>query len=123
MTGTDRNPRSEAPIVTMDLSRPTDDIHADLRARWPRQTGLWWELDEGEAAGWVYGGDDRVLARLQHAVMWRGRGPLPANASSAERHAVECTCHKDCHADSHSGNWHQHEDEPCPAHPDAPMVG
>lgn len=35
----------------------------------------------------------------------------------------ECTCHHTCSADSHSGRWHQHEDEPCPVHPAAPMVG
>ena len=36
---------------------------------------------------------------------------------------ADCTCHKDCHADSQSGSWHQHEDEPCARHPDAPVVG
>jgi hypothetical protein len=35
----------------------------------------------------------------------------------------DCNCYKDCHADSQSGNWHQHEDEPCPVHDTAPMVG
>ena len=33
-----------------------------------------------------------------------------------------CTCHFECRQDSHSGRWHQHEDEPCSVHPDAPMV-
>jgi hypothetical protein len=41
-------------------------------------------------------------------------GTAPAN---------DCTCYLECRADSHSGRWHQHEDDPCPAHPDAPMVG
>ena len=36
---------------------------------------------------------------------------------------TDCTCHHDCEKDSHTGEWHQHEDEPCPVHPDAPMVG
>jgi len=35
----------------------------------------------------------------------------------------DCTCYYSCGNDSHSGNWHQHEDDPCPVHPDAPMVG
>lgn len=33
-----------------------------------------------------------------------------------------CTCYRDCGADSHSGDWHQHGDDPCPEHPDVPMV-
>lgn len=36
---------------------------------------------------------------------------------------AECTCYHDCGKDSHSGDWHQHESEPCPVHPDATMVG
>jgi hypothetical protein len=118
-----RDARANAPVVVMDLSRPTEDIHADLRARYPRVVGLWWELDEGDKTGWVYAGDNRILAKLEHATLWRGRGPLPPNAPSSLRHAVECMCHMDCHADSQSGRWHQHEEEPCLAHPDAPMVG
>lgn len=35
----------------------------------------------------------------------------------------DCTCYHTCGDDSHSGHWHQHEDEPCPIHVDAPMVG
>lgn len=35
----------------------------------------------------------------------------------------DCTCYHTCGEDSHSGHWHQHEDEPCPCHPDAPVVG
>jgi hypothetical protein len=35
----------------------------------------------------------------------------------------DCTCYHTCDSDSHSGHWHQHEGEPCPIHPDAPMVG
>jgi hypothetical protein len=35
----------------------------------------------------------------------------------------ECTCYRDCGDDSHTGEWHQHEDEPCSVHPDAVMVG
>lgn len=36
---------------------------------------------------------------------------------------ADCTCHKDCGRDSHSGEWHQHEDDPCPVHPNTPTVG
>ena len=35
----------------------------------------------------------------------------------------DCTCYHTCGEDSHSGHWHQHEDDPCPVHLDAPMVG
>ena len=34
-----------------------------------------------------------------------------------------CACYFECRKDSHSGRWHQHEEEPCPVHPDAVMVG
>lgn len=37
--------------------------------------------------------------------------------------ATDCTCHHTCGKDSHSGDWHQHEADPCPVHPDAVMVG
>jgi len=45
-------------------------------------------------------------------------GTVPLAATFAD-----CTCYKDCGKDSVSGDWHQHEDDPCPVHPDAPMVG
>lgn len=37
----------------------------------------------------------------------------------------ECTCYTDCNEDSHSGQLHQHEDEPCPVHDESvsPIVG
>lgn len=35
----------------------------------------------------------------------------------------DCTCHLYCGNDSHSGQWHTHEGDPCPIHKDAPMVG
>lgn len=47
-----------------------------------------------------------------------GRAP----AERKKRPGEDCTCYMDCGADSHSGEWHQHGDEPCPEHPDAPMV-
>jgi hypothetical protein len=50
----------------MDLSRPTEDIHGDLRARWPRDPYLWWELEPDEQTGWVYSHGNRVLAKLVH---------------------------------------------------------
>jgi hypothetical protein len=34
-----------------------------------------------------------------------------------------CTCCCDCRAGAKLGTWHQHADDPCPVHPDAPMVG
>jgi hypothetical protein len=37
--------------------------------------------------------------------------------------AADCTCYHNCEQDSHSGAWHQHEDEPCPVHLDAETVG
>ena len=49
-------------------------------------------------------------------------GPLPA-VKRTPRPGEDCTCYKDCGDDSASGDWHQHEDDPCPEHPDAPMVG
>jgi hypothetical protein len=36
---------------------------------------------------------------------------------------ANCTCYFGCGDDSWSGQWHQHEDDPCPEHPAAPMVG
>lgn len=36
----------------------------------------------------------------------------------------DCTCHLYCGNDSHSGReWHTHEGDPCPLHPNAPMIG
>jgi hypothetical protein len=49
-------------------------------------------------------------------------GPLPAVVEASDD-TDDCTCYLTCDDDSHSGKWHQHEDEPCPAHPDAPVVG
>ncbi len=34
-----------------------------------------------------------------------------------------CECYLECKADSHSGIWHTHENEPCPVHHEATMVG
>jgi hypothetical protein len=59
-----RDARSSAPVVVLDLSRPTDAIDADLRARWPHATGLTWELETDERSGWAYSGVS-ILAKLQ----------------------------------------------------------
>jgi hypothetical protein len=48
-----------------------------------------------------------------------GTGTAAANRLLASL----CTCHLDCHQDSHSGTWHQHEDDPCPVPPDYRVVG
>jgi hypothetical protein len=63
---TDRDPRARAPDLAVDLTRPDDAIHRDLRDRWPREVNLWWELDPDERSGWVYGDRMRILARLVH---------------------------------------------------------
>jgi hypothetical protein len=54
------------PVIVMDLSRSTEVIHADLRARWPHVVNLHWELSENEKTGEVWDGA-HVLAKLQHA--------------------------------------------------------
>lgn len=60
---------------------------------------------------------DTAIARIRHMVhLLAGKGDEDC------RHCV-CTCHHTCGKDSHSGDWHQHENDPCPVHPDAPMVG
>jgi len=69
--------------------------------------------------------DKRGIERWSLKNIAKSRG---ANGSRAPRTAdvaavADCTCYFDCRADSNSGAWHQHEDEPCPVHPDAPMVG
>lgn len=63
----EKNDRDSAPVIVMDLSRPTAAIHADLRARWPRVVDLWWELETNEQTGWVWD-STRVLAKLQHGL-------------------------------------------------------
>lgn len=54
-------------------------------------------------------------AEIDRLLRKKASGPRPLGA--------DCTCYYACGADSHSGGWHQHEGEPCPDHPDAPMVG
>ncbi len=54
---------------------------------------------------------------------------IPAHMTNTTENAIEtrssadCTCYHTCRSDSRSGTWHQHENEPCPIHPNAPMVG
>ena len=62
-----RDPRSDAPTLALDLSRADNVIHRDLRARWPRDPGMWWELETDEQSGWVYSASNKILARLVHA--------------------------------------------------------
>lgn len=35
----------------------------------------------------------------------------------------DCTCFHDCGTCSKTGRFHQHEQDPCPVHPDAEMTG
>lgn len=49
-------------------------------------------------------------------------GLLPLHQSFRITQAT-CECYLECGSCSHSGEWHTHEDEPCPVHPDATMVG
>lgn len=47
-----------------------------------------------------------------------------ANREAAMSDVGDCTCHLYCGDDSHSGKeWHTHEGDPCPLHPNAPVVG
>ena len=61
----DRNPRSEAEHMSIDMTKPDIEIQRALRARWPRVINLWWELEPDEKSGWVYSGA-QVLAKLIH---------------------------------------------------------
>lgn len=62
--------------------------------------------------------DDLDLDTLRKvAELFKVKDPSPVEESNAD-----CTCYLGCEDDSLSGQWHQHEDDPCPAHPDAPMV-
>lgn len=59
-----RDPRWDAPVVGLDLRRSIEAIHADLRARYPRVVGLWWELEPDEKSGWVYTGSSHIVCKL-----------------------------------------------------------
>jgi len=60
-----RDPREDAPVIGMDLSRPTKKIERDLIARFhPRS--FWWELETDEKSGWVYTPSSHILAKLVH---------------------------------------------------------
>lgn len=65
MTQQDRNPRSEAEHMSIDMTKTDIEIQRALRARWPRVVDLWWELETDQKSGWVYSGA-RVLAKLVH---------------------------------------------------------
>lgn len=61
----DRNPRSKAEHVAVDMTKTDDEIQLALRARWPHADELWWELEPDQQSGWAYSGA-RVLAKLVH---------------------------------------------------------
>lgn len=61
----DRNPRSKAEHLAIDMTKTDAQIQRELRARWPRVVDLWWELEPDAKSGWVYSGA-RVLAKLVH---------------------------------------------------------
>jgi len=69
---TPRDPRAQAPVVGMDLSRTTEVIDHDLMQRYPQVRGLWWELEEDEKSGWVYDSRSYVIAQLVHVVSTEG---------------------------------------------------
>jgi len=54
-------------------------------------------------------GEKKRVDRLQQ--------PAPASR------VADCACYYNCGEDSRSQTWHQHPDDPCPVHPDAPMIG
>ena len=60
-----RDPRGDAPVVGMDLLRPTTAIERDLRLQFPTRS-FWWELETDEKSGWVYTSSSHVLAKLVH---------------------------------------------------------
>jgi len=62
-----RNGRNTAPDLVMDLSKSDQEIHRELRAKWPLVIDLWWELEMDERSGWVYN-RNRCLVRLVHVV-------------------------------------------------------
>lgn len=69
---------------------------------------------------------DRLIARVEAdlATLKHARSVAAGETRKALRQSVmNCTCYHSCERDSHSGDWHQHEDEPCPVHPDAMVVG
>lgn len=65
MTLEDRNPRSAAEHMSIDMTKTNIEIQRTLRAKWPRVIDLWWELEADEKSGWVYSGA-RVFAKLIH---------------------------------------------------------
>ena len=71
-----------------------------------------------DKGGRRYASHPDVTTAQKAGIRWAGRrfrveGPDPS----------DCTCYYGCGDDSLSETWHQHEDDPCPVHPNAPMVG
>ena len=48
--------------------------------------------------------------------------PVTHREPDAEEVGKDCSCYMDCHRDSLSGRFHQHQGEPCEAHPEAPTA-
>jgi hypothetical protein len=66
---------------------------------------------------------ERLQQERERYIDTRDLSPVTAPAPPAPWDWAACTCHHDCGEDTLSGTWHQHETEPCPVHPDAPVVG
>lgn len=64
----------------------------------------------------------RVVQQAQEVKFIAEQALILARARVEAKKAL-CECYLECEADSDSGRWHTHEDEPCLVHPDAPMVG
>ena len=60
-----RDARSRAPVLALNLRRPTEEIYRDLCAKWPNVVGLWWELDDNNHTGWARCSTE-ILAKLVH---------------------------------------------------------
>lgn len=64
-----RDPRSDAPVVGMDLSRSDEEIQRDLANRFTKQYPFfWWELETDEKSGWVYKKSSHILCKIVHVV-------------------------------------------------------
>ncbi len=66
-----RDPRCDAPVVTMDLSRRNAAIERDLQARFGDAGKFWWELETDLKSGWVYDSASYILAKLVHVAKAR----------------------------------------------------
>lgn len=100
------------------------DVLEDVRQRAEAEPQVWTvyhvtNVSTGAAveAGHVEAGSyDTAVERAKEA------GLLPLYQTFRITQAT-CECYMSCDSCSHSGDWHTHEGEPCPVHPDAVMVG